>query len=327
MLIAANATTRFAAAPAASVTDPVVNWFNDNSGALFSGFVNVVIILLVAVVLRAVLGRVITQGVRRMVSSHQRINQATARAGNLVGRNGAETDNAGERQQQRAQTIGSVLRSVATTIVFGVAFVMILGEFGINLAPILASAGVLGLAIGFGAQSLVKDFLSGVFMMVEDQYGVGDVIDAGDAVGTVEAVTLRITKIRDLNGGLWYVRNGEIMRVCNMNQDWANAVIELPLDYSVDIAHAERVIESTIEDFAANSDFRSKILEKPDLSGVIGIGNGSVTVRIIVKVKPGEQWALGRALRARLKHSFDQAGVRVAYPVLPTNGMGAVKQG
>ncbi|NHD16184.1 mechanosensitive ion channel family protein [Actinopolyspora sp. BKK1] len=309
------------------MADPVVNWFTENSGAFVSGIINILIILLVALVFRAVTGRVITHGVRRMVSSHQRINQATSKAGNLVTRQSNSSENAGQRQQQRAQTIGSVLRSVASSVIFGVAFVMILGEFGINLGPILASAGVLGLAIGFGAQSLVQDFLAGIFMMIEDQYGVGDVVDTGDAVGTVESVTLRITKIRDLNGGLWYVRNGEIMRVCNMNQDWANAVVEIPLDYSVDIAHAERVIESAIDDFAAEDEFKSKILEKPDLSGVIGIGNGSVTVRIIVKVKPGEQWALGRALRGRLKSRFDAEGVRVAYPLLPGNGAGAAKQG
>ncbi|SDR04690.1 small conductance mechanosensitive channel [Actinopolyspora saharensis] len=327
MQTAVNSTTHLAEASAAGVADPVVNWFTENSGAFVSGIINILIILLVALVFRAVTGRVITHGVRRMVSSHQRINQATSKAGNLVTRQSNSSENAGQRQQQRAQTIGSVLRSVASSVIFGVAFVMILGEFGINLGPILASAGVLGLAIGFGAQSLVQDFLAGIFMMIEDQYGVGDVVDTGDAVGTVESVTLRITKIRDLNGGLWYVRNGEIMRVCNMNQDWANAVVEIPLDYSVDIAHAERVIESAIDDFAAEDEFKSKILEKPDLSGVIGIGNGSVTVRIIVKVKPGEQWALGRALRGRLKSRFDAEGVRVAYPLLPGNGAGAAKQG
>lgn len=326
MPTAANSTVNLAQGAGENAAGPVVSWFTENAGVLVSGLINVVIILAVALVLRAVAGRLITHGVQRMVNSHQRLNQAKAKAGRLV-RESAESGQSGERQQQRAQTVGSVLRSVASSVIFGVAFVMILGEFGIALAPIIASAGVLGLAIGFGAQSLVQDFLSGIFMMVEDQYGVGDVIDAGDAVGTVEAVSLRITKIRDLNGGLWYVRNGEIMRVCNMNQDWANAVVEIPLDYSVDIAHAERVIESTIDEFANESEFQNKILEKPDLNGVIGIGNGSVTVRIIVKTKPGEQWALGRALRGRLKTKFDSEGVRVAYPLLPANGSGAIKQG
>lgn len=306
---------------------PVVGWFTRNSGAFISGLLNILVILVLALILRAVAGRLITHGVRRMVSSHQRLSQAKSKAGKMVVRSSENSGDANERQAQRAETIGSVLRSVATALIFGVAFVMMLGEFGINLGPILASAGVLGLAIAFGAQNLVQDFMSGIFMMIEDQYGVGDVIDTGDAVGTVEAVTLRITKVRDLNGGLWYVRNGNIMRVCNMNQDWANAVVELPLDYSVDVPHAERVIEKSIAEFAADPQYRSKILEQPDLSGVIGIGNGSVTVRIIVKTKPGEQWGLGRALRGHLKNSFDAEGIRVAYPLLPINGSGAVKQG
>ncbi|WP_246195757.1 mechanosensitive ion channel family protein [Halopolyspora algeriensis] len=301
----------------------MTDWFAENSSALVSGLLNIVLILVLALILRAVAGRMITHAVRRMIGSQQRLNRAASK----IGRQEQGPERADERQSQRAETIGSVLRSIATAVIAGVAFVMVLGEFGIELAPIIAGAGVLGLAVGFGAQSLVKDFLAGMFMMIEDQYGVGDVVDTGDAVGTVEAVSLRLTKIRDLNGGLWYVRNGEIMRVCNLNQDWANAVVELPLDYSVDIAHAERVIEASIGEFAADPQYKPKILEAPDLNGVIGIGNGSVTVRIIVTTKPGAQWELGNALRAHLKNSFDTHGVQVAHPLLPTGGSGAVKQG
>ncbi|SFN77053.1 small conductance mechanosensitive channel [Pseudonocardia ammonioxydans] len=321
-----------AAPPAPGVVlqqaEPWMSWFTENSSAFISGLINIVIILVLVLVARAVAGRLITHGVRRMVTSHQRIRQVKARReGVVLHRSEDSVADAHTRQEQRARTIGSVLRSIATAIIFGVGFMMILGEMGINLGPVLASAGVLGLAVAFGAQNLVQDFMSGIFMMVEDQYGVGDVIDAGDAVGTVEDVTLRITKIRDLDGGLWHVRNGNIQRVCNMNQDWANAVVEVPLDYSVDVSHAEKVIGESIAEFAEDPANRMKILEKPDLSGVVGIGNGSVTVRIIVKTKPGEQWALGRALRAHLKSSFDAAGIKVAYPLLPLNGSGAVKQG
>ncbi|MFP5073226.1 mechanosensitive ion channel family protein [Pseudonocardia nantongensis] len=307
---------------------PLVSWFTENSSAFISGLINILLILVLVLVLRGVVGRLIAHGVKRMVTSHQRINQAKGRARpHSVVVQKSESGDAQARQEQRAKTIGSVLRSIASAIIFGVGFIMMLGEVGINLGPILASAGVLGLAVAFGAQNLVQDFMSGIFMMIEDQYGVGDVIDVGDAVGTVEDVTLRITKIRDLDGGLWHVRNGNIMRVCNMNQDWANAVVEIPLDYSVDVSHAETVIRASIAEFAANPEYKAKILEQPDLSGVVGIGNGSVTVRIIVKTKPGEQWSLGRALRAHLKGSFDAAGITVAYPLLPANGSGAVKQG
>ncbi|MHA6804217.1 mechanosensitive ion channel family protein [Salinifilum ghardaiensis] len=312
---------------AAAQADAVTNWFSDNAGALVSGLINIVIIVVLALVLRAVAGRVIDQATKRMISSQERLSAAKAKLKNgPVVQNGGESSRA-ERQRQRAATMASVLRSVASFLIFGIAFVTILGQLGISIGPILASAGVLGLAIGFGAQSLVQDFLAGMFMMVEDQYGVGDVIDAGDAVGTVEAVSLRVTKIRDLNGGLWYVRNGEIQRVCNMNQDWANAVVELPLDYSVDTDFAKQVIQGSIDTFAADPEVQPKVLERPDISGVVGIGNGAVTVRVLVKTQPGQQWELGRRLRAQLKTDLDRHNISIAQPVLPVSGAGAAQQG
>ncbi|TCP55100.1 small conductance mechanosensitive channel [Tamaricihabitans halophyticus] len=307
-----------------------VEWFRSNTDQFISGLLNVAIILLVAILLRALVGRIITHVMKRMVGSRQRLSNAKAKATKAVRKSADDAANTADRQlrqQQRADTIRSVLRSVATFVIFGVAFVMILGEFGINLAPIIASASVLGLAIGFGAQSLVQDFLSGIFMMIEDQYGVGDTVDIGDAVGTVEEVTLRITKVRDLDGGLWHVRNGEIMRVCNMNQDWANAVVDVPLDYSVDLTKAHEVLEQAVTEFAAEPANMPRILAKPEVNGVVSIGNGAVTVRVVVKTKPGEQWALGRALRGLLKQRFDAEGIRVAYPLLPATGAGAAKEG
>ncbi|GAB2751927.1 mechanosensitive ion channel [Salinifilum aidingensis] len=312
---------------AAAQADAVTNWFSDNAGALVSGLINIVIIVVLALVLRAVAGRVIDQATKRMISSQERLSAAKAKLKNgPVVQNGGESSRA-ERQRQRAATMASVLRSVASFLIFGIAFVTILGQLGISIGPILASAGVLGLAIGFGAQSLVQDFLAGMFMMVEDQYGVGDVIDAGDAVGTVEVVSLRVTKIRDLNGGLWYVRNGEIQRVCNMNQDWANAVVELPLDYSVDTDFAKQVIQGSIDTFAADPEVQPKVLERPDISGIVGIGNGAVTVRVLVKTQPGQQWELGRRLRAQLKTDLDRHNISIAQPVLPVSGAGAAQQG
>ncbi|MBB3052390.1 small conductance mechanosensitive channel [Prauserella isguenensis] len=302
-----------------------VDWFNENSTEMVSGLINIAIIAVLALVLRAIVGRVIDQLAKRMVNSRERIDKAKAKAASRVIKQ--SNDGRGERQRQRANTIASVLKSVASFVIFGIAFVTILGQFGINIGPIIASAGVIGLAIGFGAQSLVQDFLSGIFMMVEDQYGVGDVVDVGDAVGTVEAVTLRITKIRDLNGGLWHVRNGEIMRVCNMNQDWANAVVELPLDYSVNLDEAKAVIQRNIDEFADNPEFAPKIIERPSITGVVGIGNGAVTVRVMVTTQPGEQWAMGRELRGHLKAGLDAAGVRVAYPILPLANAGASQSG
>ncbi|WP_298331944.1 mechanosensitive ion channel family protein [Haloactinopolyspora sp.] len=301
----------------------VTDWLNERSAAMITGAINIVIIIVVAIAVRALLGRAIDQLVKRTVSSQQRVSRAKV-AGRII--RSANASRA-ERQKQRADTISSVLKSVSTFVVFGVAFVTILGQFGIALGPILASAGVLGLAVAFGAQSLVQDFMAGMFMMSEDQYGIGDVVDVGDAVGTVEAVGLRVTKIRDLNGGLWYVRNGEIMRVCNMNQDWANAVVELPLAYDVDLEEATQVIQASIDEFADDPEYSDQILERPDVSGVVAIGNGAVTVRVMVTTRPGSQWAIGRALRLYLKRGLDRHGIKVAYPVLPVQGAGAAQQG
>ena len=146
------------------------------------------------------------------------------------------------RRAQRARSLGTLLKSITTTVVFGIAFVMALSEIGMDVAPILASAGVLGLAIGFGAQNLVKDFLSGVMMMVEDQYGVGDAVDLGEAIGTVENVGLRVTRVRDVDGTVWYVRNGEILRVGNQSQNWARTVLDISVSYAEDLTRVRQVL-------------------------------------------------------------------------------------
>ncbi|MFD0774897.1 mechanosensitive ion channel family protein [Streptomonospora algeriensis] len=293
---------------------PVVEWLSARSGVFIAGAVQIVLIVVIALVARAIAGRLIDQAVRRTAASHQLLG--SGKLGNRVlGKaNGSKND----RQEQRVETISSVLRRAASVVILGTAVIMALGELGLDLGPILMGAGVLGLAIGFGAQSLVQDFLSGVFMLIEDQYGVGDVVDVGDAVGTVEEVSLRVIKIRDLNGGLWYVRNGEIVRVCNMNQDWARAVVEIPLDARVDVAHAIEVIERSLDTFSELPGPADQLLEPPTAAGVVGIANGAVVLRVMAKTKPGEQWALDRELRGHLKGDLDQAGIRLAHP-MPAN--------
>jgi small-conductance mechanosensitive channel len=166
------------------------------------------------------------QAETRAGTSHQEIAAAAA---------DAERALVDERRQQRVRALGSILRSAASVTVFSIAGVVILGDLGINLAPLLASAGVVGIAVGFGAQNLVRDYLSGIFMLLEDQYGVGDVITIGDATGTVETVTLRITRMRDVNGIVWHVRNGAIEQVGNESQGWARAVIDFPVPYTADL--------------------------------------------------------------------------------------------
>jgi len=168
------------------------------------------------------------------------------------------------RRAQRANTVGSVLSSIATLLIWGLVCFWILGLLNVNLAPLIAGAGLIGIALGFGAQSLVKDFLSGIFMLLEDQYGVGDVIDVGEASGVVEGVTLRVTRIRDNDGVLWHVPNGTIRQVGNKTQQWARAVIDIGVSYDADIDRATEVIADAATGLWEDPAWRPLLLEQPD---------------------------------------------------------------
>jgi small-conductance mechanosensitive channel len=217
-----------------------------------------------------------------------------------------------ERRRQRAETIGSVLGNIASITIFVIAGMLILSELQYSLAPVLASAGILGVALGFGAQNLVKDFLSGMFMILEDQYGVGDVIDVGQASGTVEAVGLRTTRLRDINGTLWHVRNGEILRVGNKSQGYAQVVLDVPLPYSADVDAASRVLRETAEALRQGPDWSEDIIDEPQVLGIEEITDEGVVIRLTVKTRPLAQWRVGRELRRRLKDRLDAEGIRLA---------------
>ncbi len=218
------------------------------------------------------------------------------------------------RRAQRARSLGTLLKSIVTTVVFGIAIVMALSEIGVNVAPILASAGVLGLAIGFGAQNLVKDFLSGVMMMVEDQYGVGDVVDLGEAVGTVEAVGLRVTRVRDVNGTVWYVRNGEILRVGNQSQNWARTVLDVNVGYHEDLVRVRRVLEEVAHGLWEDEDYSGLVIEEPEVWGVENLTPEGVVVRVTLKTAPLQQWVVAREMRQRIKARFDHEGIEIPLP-------------
>ncbi|MBB3040939.1 mechanosensitive ion channel family protein [Nocardioides soli] len=218
------------------------------------------------------------------------------------------------RRVQRAKTMGDLLKSVITGLLIAIFGTMALSELGVNIAPIIASAGILGLALGFGAQSLVKDFLSGIFMIFEDQYGVGDVVDLGEASGTIEAVSLRVTRLRDLNGTVWYVPNGEILRVGNMSQNWSRAVVDVNVGYHEDLARVERVLREVAHDLWQDDDFRGIVIEEPEVTGVEMFTPDGVTLRVLLKTAPMEQWGVARALRQRIKARFDHEGIEIALP-------------
>ena len=218
-----------------------------------------------------------------------------------------------ERRKQRVRALGSGLRSAALVTIFSIAGLTILGDLGINLAPLLASAGVVGIAIGFGAQNLVRDYLSGVFMLVEDQYGVGDVITVGDATGTVETVTLRITRLRSVNGIVWHIRNGAIEKVGNESQGWARAVLDFPVPYTADLATIRALLADAAEGMWNEPVWRTVMIETPEVWGAQQVDMTpppTVTMRVVVKTAPLRQWEVEREMRARVKAALDAAGIR-----------------
>ncbi len=216
------------------------------------------------------------------------------------------------RSEQRVDALSSVLRSVVSFVVGAIAGFMVLGAVGIDLRPLLAGAGILGLAVGFGAQSLVKDFLSGVFILVEDQFGVGDVVEIdAQAQGVVELVSLRTTRLRAVDGTVWHVPNGQIAKVGNKSQLWSRSLLDVEVAYDTDIEQAKQVIQATADELWKSKD---SILERPDLWGVEALGTNGVTIRLVVKTTPAEQWRISRLLRERIKAAFDAAGIEIPFP-------------
>jgi small conductance mechanosensitive channel len=219
-----------------------------------------------------------------------------------------------ERSKQRAQALGTVLRSISGLVIYSLAAFIVLSEFGVNVGPLIASAGIVGVALGFGAQTLVRDFLSGIFMLVEDQYGVGDVIDVGEASGVVEEIRLRTTRLRDVHGTVWFVPNGEIKRVANKSQHWARAVLDVDVAYDTDLAKAAAVIKEVADAVWREGLDIATVLEEPEIWGVERFGADAISIRLVVKVEPGEQWAVSREIRKRLKVAFDEAGIEIPFP-------------
>jgi small-conductance mechanosensitive channel len=223
-----------------------------------------------------------------------------------------ETEEISIRATQRIEALASVLRSVVSFVVWLIAGLLVLGELGFDLAPLLAGAGILGVAIGFGSQSLVKDFLSGFFILVEDQFGVGDVVDLEPGIaGTVEAVSLRTTRLRSVDGTVWHVPNGEIRRVGNMSQHWSRALLDVDVAYDTDLSHARTVIKRVADELWNEG---TDILEEPELWGVESLGQHAVTLRLVVKTRPSRQWVVSRELRERIKRAFDVEGIEIPFP-------------
>ncbi|MFL2985660.1 MAG: mechanosensitive ion channel family protein [Candidatus Poriferisodalaceae bacterium] len=285
--------------------------------------VKVAVIALLALIIRRVVHRAIDGLIDRLMSersSEERdaVEAAEAATGTLrrdiLTEKLASLRERTERARQRAKTLGVLFKSIASAVIGVVTIMMLLGEFDINLGPLIAGAGIVGVAIGFGSQALVGDLLSGIFMLIEDQYGVGDVIDAGEATGTVESVGLRTTRIRDVRGTLWHIPNGEIRRVGNMSQVWARAILDIDVAYDTDLDLAMETIKAVADGLWEEQLEEATIVEEPVISGVQNFGADAVTIRLSVRTEPSEQWSTGRVLRKRIKEAFDEAGIEIPFP-------------
>ncbi|MDX6233048.1 MAG: moderate conductance mechanosensitive channel [Nocardioidaceae bacterium] len=281
-------------------------------GKAYENFVatpaSIVLIIVVGLAFRWFVNRAIDRLVSRAIKGTVPGVIANTKAGEFLAdlRPGSN-----ERRKQRAETMGSLLKSIGTGVILAIVSVMVLAQMGVNIAPIIASAGIVGIALGFGAQNLVKDLLSGIFMILEDQYGVGDAVDLGEASGTVEAVGLRVTRLRDVNGTVWYVRNGEILRVGNQSQNWARTVLDITVDYEANLDQVQRVLEEEATAMYQDERFHDVIIEQPEVWGVERFDKDGAVVRVVLKTAPLQQWLVARAMRQRVKARFDKEGIRI----------------
>jgi small conductance mechanosensitive channel len=300
---------------------PITEWFIDLVNADPDGptaaIIGVVVEPAVQIAIAIVVALVVT-GLLRW-GSHRLI--ARAKQDKLVSGIGASIQvgdrkvAVSTRRVQRLDALSNVIDSVIAVVVWSVAFLTVLGvTFGVNLAPLVAGAGILGVALGFGAQDLVKDFISGLFMLAEDQFGVGDIVDVGEATGVVESVSLRSTRLRDLNGTVWHVPNGEIRRVGNLSQEWSRALIDVGVAYGADVDAAAAVIKAAADEVAADDAFTDLVLDEPEVWGVEELGDSAVAIRLVVKTVAGQQWAVARELRRRIKLRLDEASIEIPFP-------------
>ncbi len=254
----------------------------------------ILIVVVVAFLLNAV--------VRRSVG------KLTDRLGTAAADAHVVSERSRDRAAERADTIGSLLRSLSTVAIFGIAGIMILATLGISVIPAIASAGVLAIAVGFGAQSIVEDFLRGIFMLAEDQFGIGDRIDVGTVNGYVERVTLRTTVIRDPNGVLWHMPNSEISYVANEFQESSRAVVEIAIPYGSDMRNAMEVLGHAAEQACADPEWSELVHGVPEVRGIQELEAHNISVRVQVWVDAGEKRPFQRHLRLYLQEGLDEAG-------------------
>ena len=288
-------------------------------GPLVDALVSLAAIFLIAWIASAVAHRYFARVVARVVApdrtmASRHISKLGSRAGELVASPLGIDDAPDPRREARLNSISAVVGSTTSIVIWSIALVVGFGELGIQLGPLIAGLGIAGVALGFGAQSLVKDCIAGLFMLLEDQYGIGDVVDLDEAVGTVEKISLRTTVLRGVDGTVWHVPNGEVTRVGNKSQLWSVALIDVDVAYDRDLAAARRVIIECVQEVCAGDEWAARVLDPPQLLGVEALGADGITIRVTVKTEPGAQWGLQRALREALKSALDGAGIEIPFP-------------
>ncbi len=285
-----------------------LGWTSDELVQTFVGLpLKIAIIIVVCVASWLVITQVIARVTKKLVSKAESNREVVARRSEHT--SDLSQVLMSQRRRARAEAIASLLRSTTTAFIAAVGVLLVLAQLNIDITPLLASAGVIGVALGFGAQSLVKDYLSGIFLILEDQYGVGDVVDLGPVVGTVEDVTLRTTRVRDMSGVVWYVRNGEVLRVANRSQGWTLAIVDVTVAYNDDLDQVRSLVEAVADDMDADPQYDNKLLGKPIFAGVESMSSDTVTVRVTAKAAPEQQVNVTRIIRERLKLTFDRAGI------------------
>ncbi|MEZ5238061.1 MAG: mechanosensitive ion channel family protein [Microthrixaceae bacterium] len=302
--------------------DRVCNWVRDVTGSdtaadvsdfLVDNVATILLIILVAAAASWVLRRVIRRSMERLFQrAHaMRLDQ---RPPAQTARERLEAEQRDLRVRKRTETLGGVLVLVGRVFIWSVALILVLGELGLDLAPLIAGAGVIGVALGFGAQKVVGDFLSGMFMIAEDQFGVGDIVDLGEATGTVERITLRTTVLMDIYGTVWHVPNGEVQRVGNLSQEWSAALLDVGVAYGSDTDAASEVLLRTATEMSEDPEFSDAFLDDPEVLGVQTLAADAVTIRVSVRTRPAEQFRVQRELNRRFKRALEEAGIEIPFP-------------
>jgi small conductance mechanosensitive channel len=266
----------------------------------------ILVILVAAVLLNWILRVILDRSVKRFVQGVKRAQAVDSTQELTAG------PHLNARAVQRTRTLGTVGRHIISWTIVVIALILILGELGVNLTAILASAGILAAGLAFGAQNIVKDILNGIFMVFEDQLGVGDLITVGQVTGTVEDVGIRITKVRAADGTLWFVRNGEILTLGNASQGWGRAIIDITVPANSDLALVERTALECGEELLRLPEYASRVTGQPEVLGLESVFGDRATLRLTVRTRPQAQYAVQRELRALIKKHFEERGIELA---------------